>query len=46
MCQLFFHPDVKSFRSLMSAEEASFSDILSTSLESFVLLKLPVCLMS
>ena len=31
MCQLFFHPDVKPFRSLMSAKEASFSDILSTS---------------
>ena len=43
-----FHPGVKPFRSLMGVEEASFAsgNILSTTKESFVLFKLPVCSMS
>ena len=48
MCQLFFHPDVKPFRSLMSTQVASIASsyILSSSYESLLLFKLPVCLIS
>ena len=48
MSQLFFHPDVKPFRSLMSTQVASIASsyVLSTSFESLVLLKHSVCLIS